>query len=163
MTGYDVLWKTVNWNDPFAIIAGILLAVIVIRGLHLLSRYRKPKSRIFLAGLAVGAAYFVGFSSYFPDQGIDSTQQKIVGVFLQSLALIPLFYKSRKKERIPFAAETREKVLEKQNYKCALCRKSLVRFNIDFDHINGNRSDDRLSNCRALCTPCHRKRHANKD
>lgn len=149
--------------DPFTIVAGILLAVIIVRAIYLIFRSRRLKTRIFLTLIAIGAAYAVGLSPYLQEHGIDSTQQKIIGLFVLSLALIPLFYKSRRKERIPFAAETRKEVLEKQDYKCAICRKSLLRFNIDFDHVNGNRSDNRLSNCRALCTPCHRKRHANEE
>ena len=62
----------------------------------------------------------------------------------------PLFYKIRRKERMPFPSETKNGVLEDQDYKCAICGRGLSRFNIDFDHNNGHRSDNRSSNCRAL-------------
>ena len=63
-------------------------------------------------------------------------------------------HKRRKpKERKGFQQYVKENVLRKQDNKCAHCKKFLnVR---DFDHKNGNRSDNRESNCQALCPNCH--------
>ena len=41
----------------------------------------------------------------------------------------------------------------------ALERK-LVAYDVDFDHKNGDRSNNKLSNCQVLCVPCHRRKHA---
>lgn len=150
-------------SDPFTVAAEILLFVIAIRIIHLRWRYRRSNTRIFLCFVFIAAAYYLGFSSYLPDNGVDLTQQKFLAVFSLFLAIVPLFYKTRRKERIQFSSETKKDALEDQDYKCAICGRGLSRFNIDFDHKNGNRSDNRPSNCRALCTPCHRKRHAYGD
>ena len=57
------------------------------------------------------------------------------------------------KQRKSFSQVTRRRILEKQNHKCAQCRKILIV--VDFDHKNGNRADSRESNCQALCPNCH--------
>ncbi|MGA9910553.1 MAG: HNH endonuclease signature motif containing protein, partial [Nitrososphaeraceae archaeon] len=69
-------------------------------------------------------------------------------------------YKSTKRVRVGFTAYTKGERLKKQRNKCARCKKTLIKFNIDFDHKNGNRSDNRITNCKAFCTPCHRKKHS---
>jgi hypothetical protein len=150
----------INQNDPFTIFVEILIVVILARIIYIKLGYKKPNRRILLAFLPLALAYFIGFSSYLPDHGLSLVQQKTLAVCALSLALLPLFSKPRRKERIPFAKVIRRQVLKKQKHKCAKCRKALIQFNVDFHHSNGNRSDNRLSNCRALCTPCHRKRHS---
>jgi len=90
--------------------------------------------------------------------GVDLTTQKVSSLSVLSLAILPLFYKTKKKENIPFTTETRNKVFEKQDHKCAICGKSLTRFSINFDHINGNRSDNRTSNCSNKASKHHSKK-----
>lgn len=109
----------------------------------------------------VGAYYF-GASPYLREHDVSLASQRFIVIIILLLGFIPLFYKSRKKQRIGFTTETKTIILRKQDHKCAMCGKGLVRFNVDFDHISGDKSDNRISNCRALCTPCHRKRHANE-
>jgi hypothetical protein len=150
----------IDQSDPFTVLAEILIVAIVIGIVYVKWRYRRSKVRIFLSIVFVVAAYFITTSTYLPHNGVDLTEQKFLAVFMLFLAIIPLFYKTRKKERMPFPSETKKATLEDQDYKCAFCGRGLSRFNIDFDHKNGNRSDNRSSNCRALCTPCHRERHA---
>jgi hypothetical protein len=57
------------------------------------------------------------------------------------------------KERQPFSDSVKEKVLEKQHHRCADCNKVLNV--VDWHHRNGDRSDNRESNCVALCPNCH--------
>jgi hypothetical protein len=57
------------------------------------------------------------------------------------------------KERHHFPDRLKEKVLEKQHHRCADCNKVLDV--IDWHHRNGDRSDNRESNCVALCPNCH--------
>lgn len=61
--------------------------------------------------------------------------------------------KDPNKARKGFSQGTRERILRKQNRRCAYCRKNLTV--IDYHHTNGNRSDNRENNCQALCPNCH--------
>jgi len=85
-------------------------------------------------------------------------QYLVVGLlFFVLFILVIIEFKSRcrrkRKERKGFPQSIREKVLRKQDHKCAHCRKLLNV--VDYDHKNGNRSDNRESNCQALCPNCH--------
>ena len=57
------------------------------------------------------------------------------------------------KERHVFPNSVKEKVLEKQRHKCANCNRLLNVVN--YDHKNGDRSNNKESNCQALCPNCH--------
>ena len=77
-------------------------------------------------------------------------------VMLVSIAgLITLQLRKRRKpkERRGFPQNVKENVLRKQDHKCAHCKKLLNV--VDWDHKNGNRSDNKESNCQALCPNCH--------
>jgi hypothetical protein len=62
----------------------------------------------------------------------------------------------RTRERRYFSAEVKRQVLKNQNYKCAICKRSTGVW--DYDHKNGVRSNNKLSNCQALCPNCHAKK-----
>ncbi len=65
-----------------------------------------------------------------------------------------LKHKSGKhKERHPFPDLVKEKVLEKQHHRCSDCNRVLNV--VDWHHKNRDRSDNRESNCVALCPNCH--------
>ena len=74
--------------------------------------------------------------------------------FIIGLAL--LISKQRKRERKLFTAEVKRVILRKQRNKCAYCRGNPGV--LDFDHKDGNRSNNKLSNCVALCPNCHAKK-----
>jgi hypothetical protein len=57
------------------------------------------------------------------------------------------------KERKDFSDSVKEKRLEKQHHRCADC--NMVLNVVDWHHKNGDRSDNRESNCVALCPNCH--------
>jgi hypothetical protein len=57
------------------------------------------------------------------------------------------------KERHHFPDALKEKVLEKQHHRCADCNRVLNV--VDWHHRNGDRSDNRESNCVALCPNRH--------
>lgn len=61
--------------------------------------------------------------------------------------------RERHKERHHFSDGLKEKVLEKQHHRCAACNRVLNV--VDWHHRNGDRSDNRESNCVALCPNCH--------
>ena len=47
----------------------------------------------------------------------------------------------------------KEKVRIRQDGKCAMCQKHPPRW--EYDHIDGNRENNDLSNCQGLCPNCH--------
>jgi len=50
-------------------------------------------------------------------------------------------------------------VLKAQGHKCNVCKCGLLGQGItEFDHIDGNRSNDSTENCQALCANCHRRK-----
>lgn len=52
-----------------------------------------------------------------------------------------------------FSESTKAKVLAKQDHRCSHCKRLLNV--VDYDHKNGDRSNNRESNCVALCPNCH--------
>ena len=56
-------------------------------------------------------------------------------------------------KRRSFSKTIRNLVLKKQNYCCKDCGEKSKVWN--FDHIDGDSSNNSLSNCQALCPNCH--------
>ena len=65
-----------------------------------------------------------------------------------------------KLKRKSFSQTTQEITLIKQAYRCNICNKKLDVIN--FDHIDGNRSNNSIANCQALCPNCHAKKTRKK-
>ena len=61
-----------------------------------------------------------------------------------------------KKPRRGFSEIIKNQVLAVQNNRCNYCQRMLDVTN--FDHIDGNRANNRYSNCQALCPNCHAKK-----
>jgi len=59
-------------------------------------------------------------------------------------------------KRKQFSKKTRKAVLERQNYRCRICEGVLDVY--DLDHIDGNKWNNNISNCQALCPTCHRRK-----
>ena len=57
------------------------------------------------------------------------------------------------KERHAFSNSVKENILEKQHHKCASCNRLLNV--VEYHHKDGNRSNNKESNCQALCPNCH--------
>jgi 5-methylcytosine-specific restriction endonuclease McrA len=76
-----------------------------------------------------------------------------------------LVVKFSKEKRRQFSEAVRQKVIHKQDGTCNRCRRKLVAYDMDVDHKNGDRSNNRPSNCHVLCVACHRRKHSmpNKD
>jgi len=66
---------------------------------------------------------------------------------------------SKPKARRNFSKSTKEMVLSEQKNKCQDCGKKAK--NWDFDHIDGDNSNNSLDNCQALCPNCHAKKTRN--
>jgi preprotein translocase subunit SecG len=75
--------------------------------------------------------------------------------FISSIALAIRKFKRRDKrrERQHFSDSVKQNLLRKQDHKCAYCKRILNV--VDWDHKNGNRSNNTESNCQALCPNCH--------
>jgi len=61
-------------------------------------------------------------------------------------------------ERRNFSYATTRVVLEKQKNCCAICKMNLTSKIIQYDHVDGDRSNNEIDNCRALCSNCHSKK-----
>lgn len=56
-----------------------------------------------------------------------------------------------------FLQTLKVKVIHNQNGKCAYCRHSVSKLSRKFHHKDGNRSNNKISNCQLLCSNCHSK------
>lgn len=81
----------------------------------------------------------------------------VTGIVLNSLKKLK---KRTNVARKGFSQMTRERILIKQNNRCVHCRKVLTV--IDYHHKNGDRSDNKETNCQALCPNCHAIKTRNK-
>ncbi len=74
---------------------------------------------------------------------------------------LKIYEKSLEKptKRRSFSKVTRNRILTKQNHKCIICGNNFDAK--DFDHIDGNISNNSLENCQALCPNCHAKKTRN--
>jgi hypothetical protein len=92
-------------------------------------------------------------------RSIFGTSSAVFGItilFLIVLVIIAIRVKKgnkKFKERKGFSQSVQRAVLRKQDHKCAHCKRLLNV--VDYDHKNGDRSDNRESNCQALCPNCH--------
>jgi hypothetical protein len=96
-----------------------------------------------------------------PSQQESNITIKIV-VFLIFCYAVWIIYKRLKyrygkyRRRQYFTAYIKEDTILKQYYKCAICKRNTGVW--DYDHIDGNRSNNHSRNCQALCPNCHAKK-----
>jgi hypothetical protein len=76
--------------------------------------------------------------------------------FLLIIGTIIWKLRNRTKNRRYFSVEVKKQILKDQNYKCAICKRNTGVW--DYDHKNGDRSNNKISNCQALCPNCHAKK-----
>jgi hypothetical protein len=95
-------------------------------------------------------------SDHSTDLGIDGSLFLIFIISFSIIIYIIWKVTHRTKERRYFSSEVKRQVLKNQNYKCAICKRSTGLW--DYDHKNGDRSNNKLSNCQALCPNCHAKK-----
>ena len=70
--------------------------------------------------------------------------------------LLKEYLRRSKKLRRDFPASTKKLVSALQNYRCNYCKTRLDVVN--FDHIDGDRSNNSIFNCQALCPNCHARK-----
>ena len=131
----------------------------------LLLAYIKRRRRF-----CVAVAIILGFASclswfsstaWLAEYNITSGEQKIIAVLLWIIAVIILVSRSAKKEkRKHFPQAVKRHVIRKQKGRCVMCKRKLEAYGSDLHHKNGDRSNNKLSNCEVICTSCHRRKHA---
>jgi hypothetical protein len=73
----------------------------------------------------------------------------IISVLIAAI-IIKLKHRNVKyRERRYFPEYVKKETLLDQNYRCAICKRSAGVWN--FDHVDGNRSNNDANNCQALC------------
>ena len=86
----------------------------------------------------------------------DNTGYIVIGVII-AIIIIAVIAKSKGSitvgERRGFSTLVKEQVLKRQGHRCNNCNRLLNV--VDYDHIDGNRSNNDISNCQALCPNCH--------
>ena len=137
----------------------MLLGLLILIGIK-----RKKRMRIAI-GIILGLMSYLTWFSIAPltvyNSNILPAEQRFAAVLLWCIALLVLISKSTKAgKRKQFPQLVKRKVIHKQKNRCATCKRKLGPYGQDFHHANGDRSDNRYSNCRALCIPCHRRKHA---
>jgi len=65
-------------------------------------------------------------------------------------------YLRTNKLRRDFPKSVKNLVSDSQNYRCNYCKTRLDVVN--FDHIDGDRSNNSILNCQALCPNCHARK-----
>ena len=62
-------------------------------------------------------------------------------------------------ERRHFDSQTKRTVLSAQKQRCNFCKCELAGQGItEFDHIDGDKTNNHFTNCQALCANCHRRK-----
>ncbi len=102
--------------------------------------------------------YYVSIGDQF---SVTMFGYKVIALLLWIAASSILIRKFQKKsKRRNFTIPVKRDTIHGQKNKCAICKTGLEIYGLDFHHSDGDRSNNKRSNCRALCTPCHRRRHA---
>ncbi len=103
-----------------------------------------------------------GFSHIFDPKKIFDLNKNESGLleFAASFLLMLDEASKTKADRKAFSKLTKQKTLIRQNFCCNDCGKYSEL--LQFHHKNGNRSDNRLENCEALCPNCHARKTRRK-
>ena len=140
----------------------LLFSIMLLVSLLLVYIKRRKRFCAAVAILLGFASCLSWFSSnaWWAEYDISPAEQKIIAVLLWIIAVIILASRSTKKEkRRHFTQAVKKHVIHKQKGKCIMCKRKLEAYGSDLHHKNGDRSNNKLSNCEVLCTPCHRRKH----
>jgi Zn finger protein HypA/HybF involved in hydrogenase expression len=149
-------------SDYSSIIYLFLLLMVVILGVRRWTN-RKTRLRAMIGMLLTIASTHVWLSSHSLSYHLTTGQQKAIAISLMFFALAILYRGSariKKQNRLSFPGAVKEVVIRKQKYRCAICNEKLELYGRDFHHKNGDRSNNKPSNCQVLCPQCHRRNHA---
>jgi hypothetical protein len=147
-------------TDSFS--STILFSIMLLVSLLLAYTKRRRKFCIAVAVILEFASCLSWFSStaWWAEYDISPREQKIIALLLWIIAVTILVSRSAKKEkRRHFTQDVKRYVIRKQKGKCIMCKRKLEAYGSDLHHKNGDRSNNKRSNCEVLCTPCHRRKH----
>ena len=142
--------------------SSLLFSIMLIVSLLLTYIKRRKRFCVTVAIILGFASCLSWFSSTarWAEYDISPAEQKIIAILLWIIAVIILVSRSTKKEkRRHFTQAVKRHVIRKQKGKCITCKRKLEAYGSDLHHKNGDRSNNKLSNCEVLCTPCHRRKH----
>lgn len=149
--------KIATLNDNF------LFCLMLLGLLILLLIKRKRSIRIAAGGILCLLSYLAWFSTIPLTEYTNMTpgEQRTAALLLWCLAFFLLISKSSGvRRRRQFTQLVKNEVIHNQKNRCASCKRKLGTYGSNFHHVNGDRSDNRFSNCKALCIPCHKRKHA---
>jgi uncharacterized membrane protein YccC len=135
---------------------------MMLLGLLILIWIKRKKSSRIAIGVTLGLlSYLAWFSTVLTEySNLTLGEQRIIALLLWGAALFLLISEPRRiRRRKHFTQLVKREVIHKQKNRCATCKRKLEPYVSNFHHVNGDRSDNRLSNCKALCIPCHRRKH----
>jgi hypothetical protein len=137
----------------------VFITNLVLIGIRWKKRNTKSRAKIsvLLLLISLGITYF-GLTS--EDYNDNERMTFLIFSLLIHLVILIILVAKRNKTREDFSSETKREALLEQDHKCAICGRFMNHWDRDFDHRNGNRSDNKLSNYRALHPKCHRRMHA---
>ena len=141
-------------------IPDFLFSTVLLALFPLIYKARRNVPRVALATILGIGSYLLWFS-YTPlwlDLGLKEQRAIAFVIWIVAIAVL-LSSPAKKGKRKSFSILVKREAVRKQKAKCATCKRKLVDYGLDFDHKNGDRSNNKLSNCQVLCTPCHRRKH----
>jgi hypothetical protein len=139
--------------DKLDSIPDFLFSTILLSLFPLIYRARRNVARVALATILGIGSYLLWFSYTLLWLDLGLKEQRAIAFVIWIFAIAVLFSSpSKKGKRKSFSILVKRETVRKQKAK-------LVDYGLDFDHKNGDRSNNKLSNCQALCTPCHRRKH----
>jgi len=103
------------------------------------------------------------YSSNFVDLSFIPISNQTEDVLSKAIKLVEATEKKSKPKsakRKQFSKNTKLLVLISQGNRCKSCGQNLDEIN--FDHIDGNSSNNYITNCQALCPNCHAKKTRKK-
>jgi hypothetical protein len=146
--------------DKLDSVPDFLFSMMLLSLFPLMYKIRRNVPKVALATFLGFGSYLLWFShtSLWLDLGLKE-QRTIAFVIWIIVIAILLSGQVKKEKRKSFSILVKREAVRKQKTRCARCKRKLVEYGHDFDHKNGDRSNNKLSNCQALCTPCHRRKH----
>ena len=151
-------------STELTVIDGIYGLILLTAFIISVIRVKNPKTKI-----RGGIAFFLvlvsgGIWLFYPSfyQSTSEVDRQVFPILIAITAIIvgsrtrkSIRWKKYKGIRRQFSGQVRQVVLNAQKNKCTNCNMSISVPLVHYDHIDGNHSNNDISNCQALCPNCH--------